>query len=83
MIVLKNSGATHKDSISNNTTSDSINPATAPIQTNALLNAFFTWIGSERCFQTENSIDSYSDLPFDYLLQLIFSGNKVIYKYFC
>jgi len=81
--VLQNSSNVHKNSNSSSIVSDDrINPSTAPIQTNALLRAFDLWISSERCFETGLPIASYCDLPMDYLLQLIMSGNIVIFILF-
>lgn len=80
--VLQNSNV-HKNSNSSSTVSDiQINPSTSPIQTNALLRAFDVWISSERCFHTGQPISSYGDLPMDYLLQLIISGNMQIWEEF-
>ncbi|CAK5034589.1 unnamed protein product [Meloidogyne enterolobii] len=81
--VLQNSSNGHKNSnSSSNVSDDRINPSTAPIQTNALLRAFDLWISSERCFEASLPISSYCDLPMDYLLQLIISGNMQIWEEF-
>ena len=75
--VLQNSKEHKNNNSTNNVRDPHINPSTAPIQTKALLRAFDSWISSERCFQTGQPLSSYGDLPMDYLLQLIISGNQV------
>jgi hypothetical protein len=77
--ILQNSND-HKNSNSSDIVNElHINSSTAPVQTKALLRAFDAWISSERCFQTGLPLGSYGDLPMDYLIQLIISGNQVIF----
>ncbi|KAL3101091.1 hypothetical protein niasHS_001551 [Heterodera schachtii] len=58
-------------------------PATAPAPASELSAAIRHWLGIPKCFQPELiALSGYADLPKDYLLQMIHTGNQHIWAEF-
>lgn len=79
-ILPKAETAQHENPISNGNrkaSGDHKNPhSSAPVQTQAFMNAIYQWIVAERSYRPGQE-QTYGDLPMDYLLQMITSGDQV------